>query len=102
MYKSHREVAREAEVLKGHYAWLYRIFSNQVHASPFSFQAQSNIRGRGLENSDERFYIALAIDVVTRHVGAAIEDMADIFPNQIGNRCETGVDRALEIVREYE
>ena len=82
MHKSHTEIDKTAKVLGEYFKPFYRLFSNHVHSTPFSFLAISNERGRGEENKPERFYIILAMQVVISYVSTAILDMREIFPDQ--------------------
>jgi hypothetical protein len=97
MHLTHTEIGESLPFMGHHFRPLYRLFSNHVHSSPFSFQAQSNERGRGDENDAERFYITLAIQVVGKYVSAAILDMAHIFPREIGKSYERQVSLARRI-----
>jgi hypothetical protein len=94
MHLSHSQIGESLPFMDRDFRWIYRLLSNHVHTTPFSFQAQSNERGRGDENDAERFYITLAIQVVLKYVTAAVLDMARIFPDRIANPCEACVDRA--------
>lgn len=83
MHLSQEEVARRADVLGRHFRPLYRLLSNQMHATPLAFQSQSNERGRGQENEAELHYVTLATQIVKEHIGRAILDMAEMFPQQL-------------------
>ncbi len=85
MHLTHAEVGESLPFIGKHFRPLYRLLSTHVHSVPFSFQAQSNERGRGDENDAERFYMSLAISIVVRYLSAAILDMARIFPDEIGS-----------------
>lgn len=97
MHLTHAEIGESLPFMDRHFRPIYRLFSNHVHSSPFSFQAQSNERGRGDENDAERFYITLAIQVVVKYVSAAILDMARIFTEKVGKVCEDRVSFARQL-----
>jgi len=83
MHLSHHEINERAKIITKSFKPIYRLFSNQVHTTPLSFQSQSNIRGRGFENDAERFYITLATQVAVKYLANAVINMADIFPKQL-------------------
>lgn len=83
MHLSHHEINERAKIITNSFKPIYRLFSNQVHTTPLSFQSQSNTRGRGFENDAERFYITLATQVVIKYLANAVINMTDIFPKQL-------------------
>lgn len=100
MHLSRQEIADRSNVLGTHFKPLYRLFSNQAHATPFAFQSQSNIRGRGLENPAERGYIMIAIQVVIRYISRAILEMAEIFPEEIKTAEAPALKKVSELLEE--
>jgi len=100
MHLTHVEIAERSNVLGPYFRPFYRLFSNQVHATTFAFQSQSNIRGRGFENDAERFYITLATQVVIRYLCRAILEIAEIFPIQLKGPHATALERAHELLED--
>jgi hypothetical protein len=97
MHLTHSEIGGSLPFMDRHFRPIYRLFSNHVHSTPLSFQAQSNTRGRGDENDAERFYIILAIQVVIKYLTAAVIEMARMFPREVGAPCSRLVDIAREL-----
>ena len=94
MHLTHAQIAERLSFLNGQFRPMYRLFSNQVHSTPFSFQSQSNDRGRGFENDAERFYIIIAIKAVIKYFTTAVIEMGRIFPEQIGRTCSGLIELA--------
>lgn len=96
MHLSHAEVGESLPFMGRRFRALYRLLSTHVHSVPFSFQSQSNERGRGDENGAERFYVSLAIAIVVKYLASAVLDMARIFPDRVGKGCANAVGVARE------
>ncbi len=93
---SHKSISDRIEFNTKEFIPMYRLLSNQLHSTPFSFYSQSNERGRGIENYAEVTYIIMCIDLVTKYLLAAIVDMIKLFPD-----CEKTLDkRKIKIVNE--
>jgi hypothetical protein len=100
MYLPHAEIARRSNVLGAHFRFFYRLFSNQLHATPFAAYSQSNVRGRGIENDTERFYVTSAMQVVIRYVCRAVLDMAEIFPDRLKAKHPTVLQGVRELLED--
>jgi hypothetical protein len=96
MHLTQAEIGEGLPFIDRYFRPIYRLFSIHVHSTPFSFQAQSNERGRGDENDAERMYITLSIQVVRKYVSAAVLDMARIFP-YVASACASPVAVAREL-----
>jgi hypothetical protein len=100
MHLKHSDIGASLPFMDRHFKPIYRLFSNHVHSTPFSYQATSNERGRGDENEAERFYMILAMQVVTKYVTAAVLDMARVCPNEVERNCLDQIERARKIHNE--
>jgi hypothetical protein len=96
MHLSQAEVGEALPFMGRRFCALYRLLSTHVHSVPFSFVSQSNERGRGDENSAERFYMSLAIAIVVKYLSSAVLEMARMFPDKVGNGCANAVGFARE------
>jgi hypothetical protein len=96
MHLTHTQIGNSLPFITGYFQPIYRLFSNQVHSTPFSFSAQSNERGRGFENDAERLYVTLSVQVVTKYMTAAVIEMARIFPDAIAKPCAGLIDLARQ------
>jgi hypothetical protein len=101
MHLSHGEIAARSSVLGRHFRPLYRLFSNQVHSTPFASQSQSNMRGRGFENPADRLVITLAVQVVIGYSARATLEMAELFPDQIKRAHPEALRRARELFDDF-
>lgn len=76
------------------FKWHYRLLSNQVHTTPFSFQPTGNERGRGFDNPVDRSYIAIGIQLARKYLAASVLGMAEMFPTEIGKQAPEAVAEA--------
>jgi hypothetical protein len=72
----------------------YRLFSNQIHATPFSLQTVSNERGRGIENEAERGYISFAMTLLRKYLAASVLGVAQILPREMNERAPEALAKA--------
>lgn len=67
---------------KTNFRFLYRLFSNHTHTGPVAFYRMAeHRRGHGLQNPQDTFYMALALDFAGDLMRRAMADLLAFFPD---------------------
>jgi hypothetical protein len=67
---------------KPNFRFLYRLLSNHTHTGPVAFYRMAEHgRGRGFQNRQDTFYIAVALDFASDLLRRATTDFLAFFPN---------------------
>lgn len=94
MHLSEAEVARRNGLVTEHFEFFYRVLSVQAHGSPMATTAQSNTRGRGIENEAENFYLSLVLRLLGRYLSKAILTQVELL--SLEEKCSKSVAFAKE------
>lgn len=67
---------------KTDFRFLYRLFSNHTHTGPVAFYRMAQHgRGRGFQNHQDTFYMAVALDFAGDLIRRAVADFLVFFPD---------------------
>ncbi|HHF2906832.1 TPA: hypothetical protein ACVO3F_004440 [Vibrio diabolicus] len=94
MHVSDEVISKRYGLIKAQYSFYYRILSNHSHGSPLSTTSQSNIRGRGIKNDAELFYITLTLQILNRYLSHVISAQIELM--SLEQECQNSSSLAKE------
>ncbi|WP_318406340.1 DUF5677 domain-containing protein [Photobacterium leiognathi] len=94
MHVSDEVISKRCGLIKEQYSFYYRILSNHSHGSPLSTTSQSNIRGRGMKNDAELFYITLTLQILNRYLSHVISTQVALL--SLEHECQDSLSLAKE------
>ncbi|MGP5565442.1 DUF5677 domain-containing protein [Vreelandella alkaliphila] len=100
MHISDELVSQRQGLIRENYSFYYRILSNHSHGSPLSTTSQSNIRGRGLKNDAEQFYITLTLQILNRYLSHVIDKQVELL--SLEAKCQSSLNVAKAAFRKSE